>query len=1088
MREHINRFILVFLILFSSATPAYSQASENDGHALCTQGLELIRGGLGKEGLELIKSGLAALEIVDPSQRDPQIHGMCASMAGVLAEMDGDQASAELWYLSAVESLRRSDLEENLMLILWKLGDLYHTLKNYGEAARFYVEGLELAENLGDQDQKGLILNDLTSLYIDIGDYTSAYTYGREALTEALTLGDIELEATAYYNIGKLEALGRNPEAVSYYLEAVDRFSQLRDFDSLAHTYKNIADAYLMNGEINAGEQYSSLAVSAANKSDDPETIIDILNLLGQSFSEARLYHKAQTYIGEALNLARAQGNRMGESWSLIGLAGMYSNQGHSGASIDIYRQALAIAISEGLVEEQAIIYSNLATEYIENGFFEEAIEYYLLSLETFKRMSNTFGEGTLLGHIGHALTFMERYDEALAMLKESLEIGRRVNDRFMEGAALSKTGYVYMELGLYEKAEDFLHESNVIYQELNNQTELSQNYMLLAMVYAKQGKYSDVVGITTSGKLMVNEKTHPYIFITVYNTLAFAHENLGEIDEALEYYHRSLDILEELRASRGAESFRASFLDEYNMVYRNLILFYADLNQPERAFEITERSRARAFLDSLATGQVQLSDDDLNLLLLREIEAYQTVEAIRFALAEIQNASNPDSDQLANIEEEFYRAKQNHASIQDEIRARGENLESLIPMRQNVPDFAAIQSVLGPATTLVSYYTLRDNYLVFVVDEASVNMLVLEVDPDEVWAEVQVFHRFDNLAEAYPKEAVRLHDMLVAPIRSLLNTPHLLIVPHGALHYLPFAGLTDGSRYLLDDFSISYLPSASVLLQVKPSPTDWRERRGVVVGNPKTDPSEGLSSLVHAEKEAQFIGSLFEIEPLLGEQATPSQLKNRLAGAAFLHLAAHGRFNTFTPLESYIALAPEFGDESGLLKVSHIFSLDLSQTDLVVLSACQTQIGNVSRSLQFDAGDELVNMTRSFLVAGASSVVGTLWSVEDRPTELLMAAFYTHYHAGVGKAEALRLAQLEVRQSFPNPFYWAAFSLSGDPGEILEFPQTEVEAPNRSEELAQTQRSARAFIPILAIAGMGIVFLAVVGLGGLFYLHRKKY
>jgi hypothetical protein len=148
------------------------------------------------------------------------------------------------------------------------------------------------------------------------------------------------------------------------------------------------------------------------------------------------------------------------------------------------------------------------------------------------------------------------------------------------------------------------------------------------------------------------------------------------------------------------------------------------------------------------------------------------------------------------------------------------------------------------------------------------------------------------------------------------------------------------------------------------------------------------------------------------------------------LHLAAHGSYNLHNPLYSAIALAEDQAND-GQLEVHEIYGLDLTNTDLVVLSACQTQLGELS------AGDEVVGLTRAFFFAGTPTVIASLWNVDDEATSLLMEHFYTHLREGVGKAAALRQAQLEVREAYPEPHYWAGFVLSGDGGEVSEKEST---------------------------------------------------
>ena len=145
------------------------------------------------------------------------------------------------------------------------------------------------------------------------------------------------------------------------------------------------------------------------------------------------------------------------------------------------------------------------------------------------------------------------------------------------------------------------------------------------------------------------------------------------------------------------------------------------------------------------------------------------------------------------------------------------------------------------------------------------------------------------------------------------------------------------------------------------------------------------------------------------------------------IHLAAHGDYNKANPLYSTIYLAPGGAGTAGdgRLETHEVYGLDLKGNELVALSACQSNVGELS------AGDELVGLTRAFFFAGTPTILSSLWSVDDQATEALMTAFYRHWQAGMGKAEALQAAQAEVRANpqWASPFYWAGFVLNGDPG-----------------------------------------------------------
>jgi CHAT domain-containing protein len=292
---------------------------------------------------------------------------------------------------------------------------------------------------------------------------------------------------------------------------------------------------------------------------------------------------------------------------------------------------------------------------------------------------------------------------------------------------------------------------------------------------------------------------------------------------------------------------------------------------------------------------------------------------------------------------------------------------------------------------------------------------------------------------------------MLIEPLKDKLQTPHLTMIPHQQLHYLPFAALTDGERYLIDDYTLTVLPSASVLpfIQENARQTAYTGPPvPLILGNPTTADYDTVASLAveesqyrdqlgalpYAEKEAKAIAQLFGVQPLIGEAATESAVWEQVSQANLLHLAAHGHFNPAAPLTSLIALAPDNPENpkskiqnpksvDGWLTVAEVYGLPLANTNLVVLSACETHLGDLSE------GDELVGLTRALIFAGTPSVIASLWAVEDEATARLMERFYTHLKDGLGKAEALRQAQLEIREEYSNPYYWSGFVLSGDPG-----------------------------------------------------------
>jgi len=275
------------------------------------------------------------------------------------------------------------------------------------------------------------------------------------------------------------------------------------------------------------------------------------------------------------------------------------------------------------------------------------------------------------------------------------------------------------------------------------------------------------------------------------------------------------------------------------------------------------------------------------------------------------------------------------------------------------------------------------------------------------------------------PTAFERLAQLLIAPIEGFLpSSPdsQVVVVPQDALFLIPFAALpTRSGKYLIEQYALSTASSIEVLRLA-----DEMQRRlvdgasqALVVGNP-TMPMVGgqrLADLPAAEHEAQAIAALLKTKALVGAAATKPAVLSRVPSARLIHLATHGMVDGGASDLSAIALAPA-ADDDGLLKAREIAGLSL-HAELVVLSACDTALGKIS-------GDGVAGLSRALIGAGASSVVVSLWSVPDAPTERLMLEFYQNLRGPGDKAQALRSAMLATMKEHPDPVDWAAFVLIG--------------------------------------------------------------
>ena len=298
--------------------------------------------------------------------------------------------------------------------------------------------------------------------------------------------------------------------------------------------------------------------------------------------------------------------------------------------------------------------------------------------------------------------------------------------------------------------------------------------------------------------------------------------------------------------------------------------------------------------------------------------------------------------------------------------------------------------------------------------------MVAIEVSRDALAAQVQLFRK--QILSRQPgvdESAGKLYDLLVAPLR-LRAGEHVIVVPHGPLHYLPFQALRGPSGYLIEERAVSYAPSASALGTLLERTPPARHVRVLALGNPDTgDPRLALPG---AEREVKHIKARFpEAETYLLKEATKARLFDAGPRSDLVHIAAHADVDDVDPLYSAIYLASPDGNP-GVLEAHELYALALGQGPVVSLSACDTGLGRVAR------GDEVLGFTRSFFAAGARTLLVTLWPVNDVATARLMARFYDRLDAGPG--QAIREAQLEVLRdaATKHPYFWAPFDLIGDP------------------------------------------------------------
>lgn len=581
---------------------------------------------------------------------------------------------------------------------------------------------------------------------------------------------------------------------------------------------------------------------------------------------------------------------------------------------------------------------------------------------------------------------------------------------RNMKDVGLAK---VYLALGNHEKAHEFLKKgehdafSRAVVDSFigggGDSVSTFYNlpkYLMLGKVLLETGKLKEARETLDAliGHKRVGEQPDIYwVALTERGRLA----EMEDDPKAADYYRRAIEVIEQQRSSINTEAAKIGFAGDKQKVYSRVIGLLFQAGRYAEAFEYIERSKSRALVDMLAGKK------DFSL-------AGTDPEKTKLVLARLDQADSNARLLTAAPAPDMGMEYRNLETARRDIQTTAPELSTLVTV-SSVPT-SEIQSMLADDEQLIEYYYQDDALFIFVIGKHAVRAVKLDAS-----GLVQLARQFSDSvgnpsSTNWQGLAKTLYSRLVEPVKPLISGNKLLVVAHGALHYMPFNVLMqeDGSM-LIEHYTMRMLPSASILKFLKPvirqntSPV-------LVIGNP--DLGDQKLNLAFAESEAKAVASqMAGSRLLLRKDATESNFRNAAGLFSHIHFATHGKFQAESPLDSGLYLAAD-GENDGMLHVAELYSMQLN-ADLVTLSACETGLGKISN------GDDVVGLARGFLFAGARSVVSSLWSVDDRATSELMLAFYQNLKSH-SKPEALRKAQLKTQATLPHPFFWAAFQLTG--------------------------------------------------------------
>ncbi|WP_293091127.1 CHAT domain-containing protein [Moorena sp. SIOASIH] len=707
----------------------------------------------------------------------------------------------------------------------------------------------------------------------------------------------------------------------------------------------------------------------------------------------AKDYNKAAECYHKNLEFARKFGDKLREAKALHNLGVTHYILGDYGKAIDYHKQHFNLAQSDPNLRRKPQAFSGLGAAYGAIGNYDKAIEYYKQGLELVNSTNDSEMERNIVSNLGLAYYAKKQYTKALEYKEKSLAIAKTSDNLPGKARALSNLSLLYYTLTNYNQAIEYSQQSLAIAQKLQDNYGELVALENLGIIYYALEDYNQAVNYQRQSLKIAKQLGDRHAKGRALSNLGDALYKAGNPQEANEALFAAIEIWESLRSNLGSNDLeRVSIFETHQTTYSALQEYLVERKQFNQALEITERGRARAFVELLARG---LSESEPNLKTNKPI-------------------APPNIKQIKKITEEQNSTIVLYSLIKEVVEAEG--------VRQ-LQDKELYIWVIKP-TGKIAF--------------SQVNLTNLETSLDKlvrITRKSIFFRRSPALVDLVPRERLtkteragqterlkQLHQLLIEPIAELLPTnpeARVTFIPHESLFLVPFPALQDASgQYLIEKHTMLTAPSIQVLDLTNQQRQLVSGEEMLVIGNP-TMP-QGLPPLPGTETEALAIAEMFNTQALIGNQATKKAVVEQMPRAKIIHLATHGLLNDFQRLglPGAIALAPTKTDK-GFLSASEILDFKL-RAELVVLSACNTGSGRVT-------SDGVIGLSRSLVAAGVPSVVVSLWKVPDDSTADLMIEFYRQLQQTPDKAVALRQAMLTTLKQYPNPVEWAAFTLIGE-------------------------------------------------------------
>jgi CHAT domain-containing protein len=952
-----------------------------------------------------------------------------------------------------------------------------------------YAEVQRQSKATGDYELAAQAAKNGGDVYFLLGDYRNALKQYEEAQSLWRLARNRSAEMQALNLVGYVHVyLGKSETGLKLASRVLTYFRSGRNDPALAEAENCAGEAHSSLGRLRKSIEHFERALALWTASNDKSgQALAILNI-AYSYSDSGDIQKAQNLFTQSLSIYKELGNKRGEARALTGLGSIHSFLGEKQAALDKHLQAMNLLRTIGDHAGEAIALNNIGQAYEDLNNLPTALDNYKQALKLNQELGNVEYESATRYYIARTYNSLGDKQTALKFYTESANLSKQIGQRRVTAYALSAISAIKSIAGQRTEAVAQLQQAVRLYRDIGDRRGQAVALSELGNIHRAMGHNGKALACHKRARELYHAAGDRNREAAALYDMAITERALSDFKNALNHVKESNEVIEILRSQIVSPDLRASYyasVHKHAELYIDLLMRLGSLHDDKQAqanaFEISEHTHSRALLEILGEAAAGIKQGVNPVLLEQERVLQQRLNAkALYQMRLLANSAEPG--ELETVARDLRELTTSYRELQTQIKQQSPRYANLVqpqPLK-----LEHIQAELTDDTILLQYSLGTERSYLWAVTKDSltayelpardvVENLVKSVCESLVARQTvddSDLNAYSNqIAGAdlqYWRRAAHLSEMLLGPVVDRIKWKTILVVPDGALHYLPFEALPElGEREsvpLIIGHEIVNLPSASILATIRQnlrvdspqdkliailadpvfSPSDPRVNGANSVSLQQDSLLRGKGVLTRLPATKQEAEAIMAIVPAgTSMMATGFDADRTVALSAelgkykVLHLATHGMVDVENPEMSGIMFSlvnQEGKTKEGFVQLHDIYNLNLSNTRLVVLSACETGLGKNVR------GEGLVGFSRGFIYAGASTVIASLWKVDDSATSQLMTQFYKGmFEDRLTPSAALRNAKVNMwrQPRYRAPFYWAAFVLQGEYQEKVAVP-----------------------------------------------------